>query len=71
MRMYEAAAEVLKLHGQPMSVKEIYNEIIQNSLFKFGAKDPLAVLKQTMRKKSLSDNPVFIKIDNNKYKLSI
>ena len=52
MKMYEAAQAVLKDAGKPMHVKDICDEIVRRDLFTFGAKDPRAVLSQTLRKKS-------------------
>lgn len=50
--MYEAAQEVLRDAGRPMHAREIYREIVNRGLFQFGAKDPVAVLGQTLREKS-------------------
>ena len=70
MRMYEAAEAVLKDKGSPMEAKEIYNKIIENNLFQFGAKDPVAVLKQTLRKRSEgTKQPMFKKTGTNTYNL--
>ena len=70
MKMYEAAEKVLRDAGRPMAVNDIYEEIIKNQLFTFGAKDPVAVLKQTLRKKSVSENPIFVKVEQNKFNLA-
>ena len=68
--MYEAAQTVLRNAGRPMTANEIYDEIIKNQLFTFGAKDPVAVLKQTLRKKSQAENPIFTKVESNKFQLA-
>ena len=52
MIIVEAAQLVLRETGKEMSVEEIYNQIIARDLFKFGAKDPKAVLSRTIRLKS-------------------
>lgn len=70
MKMYEAAQTVLRNAGRPMTANEIYDEIIKNQLFTFGAKDPVAVLKQTLRKKSQAENPIFTKVESNKFQLA-
>jgi len=56
MKIYEAAVSVLRETGHPMHAKDIYNEIAKRGLFKFGAKDPVSIVAQTLRKKS--DNPI-------------
>jgi len=38
-----AALEVLKSEGKPMSIQEIYNQIIDKSLYAFHAQNPLYV----------------------------
>jgi len=52
MTMSDAAKLVLEKHGKPMNITEIYNEIIKNDLYKFGAKNPKGVLSQAMRERS-------------------
>lgn len=52
MRMFEAAQQVLRDNGRPMHAREIHAEIVSRALFSFGAKDPVAVLGQTLREKS-------------------
>jgi hypothetical protein len=69
MKIYEAAQQVLKENDAPMSADSIYSEIVRNGLFVFRAKDPKGVLKKTLRKKSLGENPVFLKLENGKYEL--
>lgn len=70
MRMHEAAAEVLRAEREPMDAKSIYRKIIEKQLFTFGAKDPIAVLNQTLRKKSQGENAMFRKVEPNKYTLN-
>lgn len=50
--MFEAAQQVLRDAGRPMHAREIHAEIVKRGLFSFGAKDPVAVLGQTLREKS-------------------
>lgn len=45
MTIVEAAKEALYLLGAASSLKQIYSKIMERSLYKFGAKDPLAVLR--------------------------
>jgi len=52
MTIVEAAEKVLRDAGREMSIDDIYDQIIAKELFKFGAKDPKAVLKRTVRLKS-------------------
>lgn len=52
MIIAEAAQIVLKESGKEMSVDEIYDQIIERELFKFGAQNPKAVLSRTIRMKS-------------------
>lgn len=44
-----AALEVLKSEGVPMSIQEIYQQIIDKSLYSFHAQDPLSVLRGEVR----------------------
>ena len=64
MRMADAACEALKTLARPATVVEIYEEIVRQELFTFGAKDPVSVLGKTLRKrtkgsKTLSGEPAF------------
>ncbi len=74
MKIYEAAVAVLREAGHPMQAKDIYNEIAKRKLFQFGAKNPTAILAQTLRKKS--DAPlnkgeiIFVKKSDNTYALA-
>ena len=65
MRMYEAARAVLTEVEKPMHAKDIHAEIVRRGLFKFGAKNPVSVLSQTLRDKSVggrkAQDPVFVK----------
>lgn len=45
LTIVDAAKEALAILGAPSSVKQIYAKIMERSLFKFGAKDPIAVLR--------------------------
>lgn len=45
----QAAIEVLKHSGRPLSVLEIYAKIIEDSLYVFHAQDPLSVLRVELR----------------------
>lgn len=45
LTIVEAAEEALSLLSKPSTVREIYAKIMERSLYKFGAKDPLSVLR--------------------------
>lgn len=51
MTILDAALEVLWKSGQPMSVRDIHDEIIRPSpsLYQFGARSPRSVLSGTLR----------------------
>lgn len=74
MKIYEAAIAVLKETGHPMQAKDIYSEITRRKLFQFGAKNPVAILTQTMRKKTNAPmnkgEIVFVKRSDNTYALA-
>jgi len=40
---------MLRQSGEPMSARRIYEAIIEQDLFRFGAKEPLAILSATLR----------------------
>ena len=44
MNIHEAAYKALELLEKPSHVKSVYNVIVENSFFDFGAKDPVRVL---------------------------
>jgi len=52
MTISEAAKAVLKETNKPLSVQEIYDAIIQQNLYTFGAKNPKGVVSQTIRERS-------------------
>ncbi len=52
MTIAEAAKTVLKEANKPLSVQEIYDTIIQQDLYTFGAKNPKGVMSQTIRERS-------------------
>lgn len=45
LTIVEAAHKALVLIDKPASTKQIYAKILERSLYKFGAKDPIAVLR--------------------------
>ena len=73
MTIAEAAQIVLKTANRPMHINEIYDAIISQGLYTFGAKDPKAVLSRTVRMKSTANNreskPIFRQINQSKYEL--
>ena len=73
MTIAEAAQTVLKEQGRPMSVNEIYDEIMRRNLYNFGAKNPKSVLSQAIRSKSTANSkapqPLFKQTSQNTYEL--
>ncbi len=61
--MCDAAKVVLSEMNKPMHVKDIVTEIEKRGLFKFGAKNPAAVLSGALNKKS----DTFDKTDSGTY----
>ncbi len=59
MTIMEAAKKVLSEADGPMQPKDLVRAIEDHGLFEFKAKQPVAVLKSTLRKKP----DVFIKTD--------
>jgi hypothetical protein len=53
MTIIEAAVQVLKRAGRPLSAQEIYTDICKEKLFQFSAKDPVSILKAQLRKNTL------------------
>jgi len=52
LTIVEAALEALNLIASPATVKQTYAKIMERQLYKFGAKDPLAVLRIQMERHS-------------------
>jgi len=46
----DACVEVLKEAKEPLSAEEIHQRICERQLFEFKAKDPVAVVRATIRK---------------------
>ncbi len=72
----EAAVAVLKTANKPLSTDEIYIEICKASLFKFGAKDPKAILGAQLRKyclgftgKSAAEKPRLKQLPDKKFQI--
>jgi len=55
MTITKAAQTVLKNTDRAMHVNEIYEVIIRQNLYTFGAKNPKSVLSQTIREKSTAN----------------
>ena len=49
MTILEAAIQVLRAHKGPMPVADIYEAIVSQGLYEFGAKSPRSVLSGTLR----------------------
>ncbi len=70
----DAAVTVLKTANKALSADEIYIAICKANLFKFGAKDPKAILKAQLRKytlgftgKSSADKPRLKQLPDKKF----
>ena len=73
MTIADAAQTAMKAEGRPMHTNEIYDEIVKQDLYKFGAKDPKAVLSRTIRMKSTANakesKPLFRQVTQSTYEL--
>ncbi|MBE6869154.1 MAG: restriction endonuclease [Ruminococcus albus] len=49
MTIVEAIKTILKNHEEGLTAEEIYNHIIQNNLYKFGAMSPVSVVNSQIR----------------------
>ena len=52
MTIYEAAIQVMRDAGKPLSLNEIYALIMDRKLYDFKARDPLGVLRSTIRSRT-------------------
>ena len=50
MTIIDACVKILQESGKPMSADDIFTAVQQSDLYKFGAKDPKAILRGTLRK---------------------
>lgn len=70
MTILEAAIQVLRDRNQPMQVAEIYESIIKQGLYTFGAKSPRSVLSGTLRNHiKKSTNPQLVETSPGTYTL--
>lgn len=72
----EAAKIALQLIDRPANLKQIYGKILERSLYQFGAKDPLSVLRVQVERhceetnwSAAAKDKVFSKDDNGFYSL--
>ena len=74
MTIADAAQTALKTENRPMHLNEIYDVIINQGLYTFGAKDPKAVLSRTIRMKSTANakesKPLFRQVSQSTYELA-
>lgn len=74
MTIQDAAITVLRDAGHPLTPADIHKEIVRRGLFTFSAKDPVAIVGQTLRKKSQTSDKssqlIFVKYANNTYGLA-
>ena len=52
MKIHEAARLILQDADQPMHARDIHRKIVARNLYTFGAKDPISIVSQSLRKKS-------------------
>lgn len=76
MKIYEAAITALNLIKEPATASDVYEIIVEQGLYQFGAKKPIEVLRVTMDKHSknkcfstMSADRFFYKHTNGKYEL--
>jgi hypothetical protein len=55
MTILDACIDVLSAAGKPMTVDEIYDEIVRRNLHQFGAKEPVGIVRATLRRHLRSD----------------
>jgi hypothetical protein len=71
MTIADAAKTVLQSEGRAMHINEIYDAILKQGLYTFGAKDPKAVLSRTVRTKSTANakesKPLFRQVSEGTY----
>lgn len=65
MKIYEAAIAALNSIQKPATATEVYEVIVEQHLYAFGAKKPLEVLRVTMDKHS--KNKAFTKMNADRY----
>lgn len=65
MKIYEAAIAALNSIQKPATATEVYEVIVGQHLYAFGAKKPLEVLRVTMDKHS--KNKAFTKMNADRY----
>jgi hypothetical protein len=71
MTILDAAISVLRAKNQPMSVADIYDSIIGQDLYKFGAKSPRSVLSGTLRNHiKKAPSPQIVETGSGTYSLS-
>ena len=76
LTIVEAAEEALRLLSSPSTVREVYAKIMERSLYKFGAKDPINVLRVQLERHCEQTNwgseaktKLFTKCDDGLYEL--
>ena len=71
MTILEAAIQVLRDRKQPTSVTDIYEAIVGQGLYTFGAKSPRSVLSGTLRNHiKKSPNPQIVETSPGIYTMS-
>jgi len=53
MTIIDAVLAVMREANEPLSAAEVYDRILRRGLYKFGAKDPLNLVRAQMRRHSI------------------
>lgn len=71
MTILDACVAALREAGKPLSSDEIYERVVENGLYEFGAKDPKSMVRATLRKhlRSTGDKRV-LEVTKGVYQLS-
>lgn len=71
MKLYQAAQQILISSSRPLHPREIYERIVEQGLFQFGARDPVSVVSSTLRRRCTDmvgpDAAIFEKVGKNLY----
>lgn len=61
MTILDACVEVMKKANRPMKAEEIFEAIRNDGLYEFRAKDPLSIVRGTLRKHLRASGPHRVK----------
>lgn len=71
MKLHQAAYKILLAADRPLHPREVYERILAERLFHFGAQDPISVVASTLRRRSTgagSTKAMFEKVGTNLFK---